>query len=207
MGQREKPYHQALEKARRDLGSLDPEAVAYRADARYDARKKTLALRFLGVAHEVGVGDGTVRAVDIEEQPDIVTQLLVLHYLTTADGSPMADQWVSFREIPGALTYYPAFAGRTSARLIRAFGHDLSAFVGAAEALDGERLTFGDASYMFRLLPRLRMTVILHLGDEEFAPEVTVLFDGAAWCYLPIEDLAVLGGVLTSRLIKAGKDG
>jgi len=69
----------------------------------------------------------------------------------------------------------------------------------------GERLTFGDASYMFRLLPRLRMAVILHYGDDEFPPTVKVLFDAAAGHYLPTEDLSVLGGILASRLIKANQ--
>ena len=61
-------------------------------------------------------------------------------------------------------------------------------------------------SVRFRLLPRIHMAVILYVGDEEFGPRVNVLFDRAASHYLPIEDLAVLGGMLASRLIKAGNE-
>ena len=66
-----------------------------------------------------------------------------------------------------------------------------------------ERLSFGDASFSFRLLPRVWLAVVLHLADDEFPASANVLFDAAVSHYLPTEDLAVLGGILTGRLIKA----
>ncbi|MBM4467033.1 MAG: DUF3786 domain-containing protein, partial [Chloroflexi bacterium] len=80
---------------------------------------------------------------------------------------------------------------------------DLDGFVAAAEALGGERLTYGDASFLFPMFPRLRLAVVLYLADEEFPASANVLFDAAAGHYLPTEDLAVLGGMLTGRLIKS----
>jgi hypothetical protein len=137
------------------------------------------------------------------EAPDVATRLIVVHYLIHADGTPPADQWVAFRELPDGLVYDPAFQGRSSLRLRHEYGMDARGFVAAAEGVGGERLTFGDASYMFRMLPRLNMAVILHQGDEEFGPAVNVLFDGSAGHYLPTEDLAVLGGMLAGKLLKA----
>jgi len=66
-------------------------------------------------------------------------------------------------------------------------------------------LSFGDASFMFALLPRVRMAIVLHLGDDEFPPAVTVLFDAATGHYLPTEDLAVLGGIVCGALRKHGR--
>ena len=63
-------------------------------------------------------------------------------------------------------------------------------------------MSFGDASFLFRVLPRLWMAVVLYLADDEFGASANVLFDGAADHYLPTEDLAVLGGMLSSRLIR-----
>ena len=133
----------------------------------------------------------------------IAVRLLLVHYLTTADGTPMASRWITFRQVPGGLGYWSAFQGRSSKRLAQRFGSDLESFVCVAEALGGERLTFGDASFMFRVLPRLWMAVVLHVADEEFGPEVNLLFDGSADHYLPTEDLAVLGGMMASHLIHA----
>jgi hypothetical protein len=67
----------------------------------------------------------------------------------------------------------------------------------------GERLAFGDTSFGFRALPSLWLAVVLHLADDEFPASANVLFDGAASHYLPTEDLAILGGLLSSHLIRA----
>jgi hypothetical protein len=127
----------------------------------------------------------------------------MMHYLLTADGTPLGADWIAFRNLPGGLGYYGAFQGRASLRLAHAFGTDLPAFERAAQALGGERLSFGDASFSFRLLPRVWLATVLYLADDEFSASANVLFDAAASHYLPTEDLAVLGGILAGRLVKA----
>jgi hypothetical protein len=117
----------------------------------------------------------------------------------------LASRWDAFRALPGGLGYDAAFQGRANLRLARAFGSDQAAFARASRALGGEPLTFGDASFLFRLLPRVWLAVVLHLADEEFGANANVLFDAAASHYLPTEDLAVLGGMLASRLIKLSR--
>ena len=128
---------------------------------------------------------------------------MLLHYLARSDGSPLAGQWASFRDVPDARWYEPAFVSGVNARLLKVFGNNEPAFRRASQAVGGDPLSFGDASYVFRVLPRLWMSLVFHRGDEEFSPEVTVLFDAAAGRHLPAEDLVYLGGYLAGRLIKA----
>jgi len=157
---------------------------------------------FLGSSYLVDwPGGSIVRAAD-GHPADIATQLVLLHYLLTADGTPMAHQWMAFRNLPGGLGYEAAFRGRASLRLARAFGRNREAFEAAARRLGGEPLSFGDAAFLFRVAPRMWMAVVLHIADEEFPADANVLFDAAAEHYLPTEDLAVVGGMLASRLIK-----
>jgi hypothetical protein len=137
---------------------------------------------------------------------DIATRIILLHYLLTADGTPLTSKWIAFRSLPGGLGYDAAFQGRASLRLAHAFGTDRAAFETAARAFGGEQLDFGDASFLFRLLPRVWLAVVLHLADEEFPANANILFDATASHYLPTEDLAVLGGMLASRLIKVVQD-
>jgi len=202
----EKAHMAALQKACQDLQKLDPYKTAFMAacDFRLDENGGCFLIRFFGKDYTVTFPHIAVRNAEGQE-PDLAIRLIILHYLINADGTPLADHWVAFRELPNGLVYDPAFQKRSSLRLVHVYGADPQGFAVAAESIGGERLTFGDASYMFHLLPRLRMAVILHLGDEEFSPAVNVLFDAAAGHYLPIEDLAVLGGMLTSKLIKSGK--
>ncbi|MBN1659091.1 MAG: DUF3786 domain-containing protein [Anaerolineae bacterium] len=209
----EETYGPALEHAHQAFPYLDPAAAAARAGVDYHPTADgtgTFQVPFLGTLYHVSWPAGGVqRAQDksgSEPLPaDVTTTLILLHYLLTADGSPMADNWVAFRSLPGGLGYEAAFHGRASGRIERTFGSDRHAFEQAAKAIGGEPLTFGDASFAFRPLPRLWMATVLYLADDEFPASGNVLFDGSASHYLPTEDLAVLGGLLASRLIRAAR--
>jgi len=204
----EETYGPALEKARRELIRLDPVQAAVRAGATYGALGPThgrLLLPFFGTACHVLWPAGTVQRAADGQPVDISTQLILLHYLLAADGTPMADQWIAFRNLPGALGYDSAFQGRATLRLVQAFGTNKLAFETAARALGGERLAFGNASFNFRVLPCLWLGVVLYLADDEFPASANVLFDASASHYLPTEDLAVLGGILAGQLLRAGR--
>jgi hypothetical protein len=204
----EETYGPALRKAQEELPNLDPRQTASRAGVSYEAtdvETGQFQVPFFGALHLIHWPAGRVLRVADEEPADIATSLVLLHYLLTADGTPMGNRWISFRELPGGLGYNAAFQGRANTRLAHAFGVDLGAFESAAQALGGERLAFGDASTLFRVLPRMWLAVVLYLADEEFPASANVLFDAAASHYLPTEDLAVVGGMVASRMIKAAR--
>ena len=201
---KDETYLPALNKAFQDMQKLDPFKASFLAacDYRAEERGGHFELRYFG--RDYTIQFPRIAVLDASgKEPDVTTRLVLLHYLIRADGSPPADHWAAFRELPDGRIYDLAFQGRANQRIARAFGADAKGFGAAAQALGGERLAFGDASYMFRVLPRLPMAAVLHLGDEEFGPAANVLFDAAAGHYLPTEDLAVLGGVLAHKLIKA----
>jgi len=199
----EQTYGPALEKAQREFPDLRPLEAAERAGVRFE--EGTFQIPLFGSGYQVDWPSATVRRAANLEEADVATRILILHYLLTADGTPLADKWIAFRSLPGGLGYDAAFRGRANLRLERAFGSNRSAFEAAAQSLGGERLAFGDASYSFRVLPRVWLAVVLHLADDEFPANANVLFDGAAGNYLPTEDLAVLAGMLAGRLIKAAR--
>lgn len=205
----EEAYGPALEKAVSDLRPLDPWLVALRSDTKYTSLTETssqIEVRFWGKDYVVRYPEVSVEEVEkmaVGQEPPIAIKILILHYLINADGVHLADSWVAFRELPGGRVYDAAFRRRANLRLAQTFGRDLDGFVAAAEALGGTRLTYGDASFLFPIFPRLRLAAVLYLADEEFPASANVLFDAAASRYLPTEDLAVLGGMLAGRLVKA----
>jgi hypothetical protein len=199
----EETYGPALEKAQQKFPDLKPLETAARAGVSY--QEGAFQVPFFGTEYLVSwPGSAAQRAAD-QAEADIATRILVLHYLLNADGAPLEDKWIAFRNLPGGLGYDAAFQGRANVRLAHAFGSNLAAFESAARSLGGERLDFGDAAFSFRLLPRVWLAVVLYLADDEFPASANVLFDGAASHYLPTEDLAVLGGMLAGRLIKAAR--
>jgi hypothetical protein len=201
----EETYGPALRKAKRDFRSRDPHEMADAAAVLYhsdNTARGAFEIRFLDSIYRVEWPAGTVwKTGDDVESADIATSILLLHYLLSADGTPLPGQWIAFRNLPGGLGYDTAFEGRASLRLAHIFGDNRLAFESAAKALLGENLAFGDASFLFRALPRVWLAIILHVADDEFPASAQVLFDAGASHYLPTEDLAVLGGMLTGRLI------
>jgi len=165
--------------------------------------EKTYGLALEKAKQDLRGRDPMMAAALSGAKPSIFIQILILHYLINADGTPSADKWISFRELPGGLGFDPAFQQHASQPLARAFGHDAEGFVKAAEALGGERLNFGSASFLFRVFPRQWVAVVLDLADEEFPAWVNILFDGAASHYLPTEDWVVVGELLSRRLCQA----
>jgi len=161
------------------------------------------SLSFLMRPVQVTWPGGVVTAVEGGAPLKHAEALLVLHYLAGADGAPMADRWVAFRELPDALAYGQACTGRVEPSLVAVFGTDPEAFHRGSRALGASPLEFGDASYAFQVLPRVALAIVLYEGDDEFPPAVNVLFDAAAGHYLPTEDLAILGGIFVGRLIVA----
>lgn len=141
--------------------------------------------------------------------------ILLLHYLVQADGWPVADEWRPFREMPDGLFYASSFEARAEVPIAAAFGAVGSQRAGrgpgggvdglraAAVKAGGEELSIADAAFAFLPLPRVRLAVLLWLGDEDFPPEARIVFDAAAAHYLPAEDLTGLAEALTRRLTRA----
>jgi hypothetical protein len=130
--------------------------------------------------------------------PSIV--IVLIHYLVTADGTPPADRWSTFRDLPDGLFYAQAFAAHAETPLAQKLGAQLDRFRQAAGALGGTPLDLADASYRFLALPRLPMAALLWEGDDEFPARASILFDAHARHYLPNEDLSGIGDWLAHRL-------
>jgi hypothetical protein len=133
--------------------------------------------------------------------PPKIIQLVLFHYLLTADGTQVADEWISYRQLPGIHLFEQRFYGLALRSLVSSFGQDLEGFRRAALSLGGVPMSrTGDASFRFLALPNIPMACILYLGDEEMSPSANILFDASASHYLPTEDVSFLGSYLSSAL-------
>jgi hypothetical protein len=133
----------------------------------------------------------------------VPVQALLLYYFSIADGTPLAGRWISFAELPDGRVYNQAFQGYTGDLLAHRFGADLPGFERASRLLAGGKISYGDAGFAFLALPRLSLSAVLWQGDDEFPAAGKVLFDAATSHYLPTEVCAILGGMLTRKLLAA----
>jgi hypothetical protein len=128
---------------------------------------------------------------------------MLLYYLRQADGTPMADRWIGYRELPGGSFYSQAFQGYSGDQLAHAYGEKPELYAQAATKLEGVSLAdLPGIAYAFLPLPRVRLASILYPGDDEFPARASVLFDAAAGHYMTTDGLALLGAGLVGRLLK-----
>ncbi|GAJ24463.1 unnamed protein product, partial [marine sediment metagenome] len=143
-----------------------------------------------------------ISLVDSAEEVTIRDKLLILHYFTSAKGTPATNRLITFRELPEGSVYSPTFSKRTIKPLLDHFGKEPRLLVDAGEKLGGHKADYGDTAVTINAFNRVPLTIILWQGDDELAPQANVVFDANISDYLPTEDITVLCETITWRLIK-----
>ena len=199
-------YRDAYLRACQIMAGRDPQIDAETAGISYTEMEQgrgRFEIPLLDQGFEISWPDLEVSQVGRDVEPSYVVQLLLLHYLITSDGISLQGEWVSFRDLPDGRIYYPAFRSGSEGWLLTRFGRDPESLTQAAAALGGVRTEMADHAFVFRLLPRLPILLQLWEGDDEFPPEVRLLYDTSASNYLPTEDLAVIARYFSARLVRA----
>lgn len=190
-----------LEKARHDFAALEPAEVADKSGATFDQRNKTIKLSFLKRSFKVKHPSGEV--YDPEDNfASTYPSIIILHYLVTADGTPLTGRWIAYRHLPGGDIYSDPFKKRAIDHFIRAFGEQPRQFEIAAGALGGRHLEMSGISMSIPVLPRVPLCFVLWPGDEEMSASANILFDESAASYLPTEDYAHLPAIVTGEMKK-----
>ena len=83
-----------------------------------------------------------------------------------------------------------------------AFGEKPDLLVPAAEPLGAAPIEPGDIGLRVPVFPKAPLAVVLWRGDEEFEPEVAILYDKTANSILRTEDLAICAALTVSKLRK-----
>jgi len=106
-------------------------------------------------------------------------ELVLLSYLIHAMNVPLTGDWISEKELPGGSTFFRGPHRLPDDTLIEKFGSNKDSFIATGKKLDGTKLEYGDASFGFRVLPRVSLACVLWVEDEEFPARVHYLFDSS----------------------------
>lgn len=195
-----------LEAAWDRVAYLTPKRLSETLGLRPVPGTKKVLLRVMDKECAVDFEAGTMTYRDPEERevpPHL--QILVLHYLDGADRTQLANRLVTFREFEGGAIYYPAFKARTIDVIVKEFGAKPDLLRRIGEAMKGESVDVGSVGFKVDFFPKVPVVVVLWLGDEEIPPAANMLFDANAGRVLPTEDISVMGGALTRRLVKLAR--
>jgi len=128
-------------------------------------------------------------------------KILVCHYLLNATNEAVSDELITYRQIRDGHFYFDAFQRRARDPFLATFGQNAEMFRRCAQMLGGKPVAAGDVGMTFRVLPRIDIQLVLWQGDDEFPPEASILFDSSIQTRLPVEDIAVLSGMLVYKLM------
>src|SRR4030042_4685514 len=121
-----------------------------------------------------------------------------LWYLIHAKDIPPAGKLVKPVNIKGGEMFFRGSHVIPLDALAKKYGADKEAFADRGRELCGEAMSFGDASLRFLPMPRVPVTLILWVADEEFPPRADLLVDASCEIQLPIA--IIWSGALISVL-------
>jgi hypothetical protein len=194
----------AYTKAVESMARVDPRTAASASGAEYEEGKFIIPL--FNRTYTVHFPGGETAEVGADVRVPRMLEVLLMHYLTHADGTAVSGTWISYRQLPGAKLFEQKFINLVSRPMTEFFDSNIDSFRGSASALGGQPMdSTGDAAFWFKALPKLPIACIFNIGEDEIPPSINVLFDESAPHYLPTEDLTILGGLMNSFMKKVVK--
>jgi hypothetical protein len=152
-------------------------------------------------------GQNPIPALEGQESSadiNLKDRILILHYLITAKGTPNTGKLIGFRQVPGGLFEHASFSREVLTPLLEHFGKEPERLVEAATNLGGAKAGYGDVAVTIKAFPKVSVVIVLWRGDDEFAPNASMLFDSTVTDYLSTEDMSVLCERIVEGLTQSG---
>ncbi len=165
-------YKLAYKLAGEQLTGVDIEQQCLRSGARYQVinSRPVIIVEYLNQWYQVTLPDIDISLVDGGGEVPMRDKILILHYLTLAQGVPISNKLIAFKELPEGANYFPTFSKRSIEPLVAHFGREPHRLIEAAERLGGHEVDYGDVAVTINGFSRVPITLVLWQGDEEFPP-------------------------------------
>jgi len=198
---REQAYELAYRLACEQLASMDIEELCRKTGAQpMDSSK--IIVEYLNRRYLVTLLNGEIALCDDDKEVPLKDKILILHYLTSAQGTPLTNKLITFKQLPGCASYFPVFSQLTITPLLNHFGKEPELLMASVAKLGGRKAGYGDVSVTINAFPRVPVTIALWRGDDEFPPRGSIIFDSSISDYLSAEDIRDLCATIVRKLIK-----
>ena len=126
----------------------------------------------------------------------------VLYLMNVKEIYPVGKDIVGVKDLKEGHFFQGPHALKTEP-LLRRYGNDLRGFREAAEHLAGEPVEMADAAYKLLPFPRVALYFLLWQGDQEFAPQMSVLFDRSIEAIFAADAIWALVNRVATALLQA----
>ena len=195
--QENRMYQEMKKAAWERLRSCAPLEIARKAGVLFD--EKESAFSFVSLGKQIRVA---YPGFQVEGALEEWHELVILHYLEMADGTPLSGNLITFGQLPQGLVRGGETDRETEKTLGEYFGDgQVEKITEICERL-GAKIAESKADFtaVFEFLPRYPVTMNLWFADDEFPGTGKLLLDSSAGHYLSVEDAVTVGMVLLEAL-------
>jgi hypothetical protein len=181
-------------KAWETLAALRPQDVCAGARAAYDEASRTYTIPAFGIDFFISPDARTITSGDprsghfLERYKDFF-RLAVLWYMTSAKDILATGRLIRPLDVKGGQRFFSGTHVLPLDRIEERFGRDKVAFVERGLRFGAEIARYGDAAVRIYPLPRVPVTIILWLQDEEYPARATLFFDSTVDFQLSLSDI------------------
>jgi len=172
-----------------------------RSGANYLGHHK-IGINYLNQPYHILLPDAEISLEDSNVEVSQKDKILILHYFAGAKGTPATGKLIAYKQLPGGISYFPAFYKRAINPFVKHFGKSPELLRKVAAKLGSREADYGDVSVTINAFDHVPITLVLWRGDDELAPNGNILFDANISDYLSTEDVTVLTETIIWKLVK-----
>lgn len=190
-------FTQMLDAAVNRICGKNPEAIAENADIEYSPTEQLFRVKTMGTLVTVSYPD-----FKIEPELEPWHQLVILHYMDLADGTPLNNQLISFSQVKHGMVRGGGFDRDCEVSIQAILSKTSPAeFEHKCFSIGGKQIsTNADFAVCIPFLPRYPITVKIWYADEEFPASGKMMLDSSSDHYLTIEDAVTVGALILDKL-------
>ncbi len=194
------------EKAWGIIKTLDPEDVCKRADISYDSGTDVYQLRSFGIRFYISPSkkeistDSPKRDLFLSELKDLF-RLSVLWYLVGAKDIPFTDRLIKPTDIKGGQRFSGGTYLLPLKEIEKKYGRDKEAFLKRGKEFGAELIEYGDVAIRLFPLPRIPVSILLWLEDDEFPARADLLFDSSCEFHIDVSDILWAIAVMSIKVM------
>jgi len=202
-GSREHGYELPYKLARDQLAKISGIEEQCRKSGAQCIGPNKIIIAYLNQPYHITLPDAEISLEDGKAEISLKDKILILHYFNSAGGTPPTGILITYKQLPGGVSYFPAFSQRAINPFVKHFGQKPELLIDLSAKLGGYKANQGDVSVTINAFSHVPITFALWRGDEEFSPSGSILFDANISDYLSTEDITVLCETIVWKLVKS----
>jgi hypothetical protein len=161
-----------------ELSQRDPKDVCRRAKCKYDYLNECYILSVWGDEYRIFPNLFRINCMGKNTQGlHDYFHLFMIHYLLKSKEIEISNEWISEKDIPGGTTFFRGPHEIPTNLISLRFSNDINEFKERCAQLYGIPLNMADATYSFKITPRIPVAVLYWRGDDDFPTESKILYD------------------------------